>query len=485
MTEKLQDVDKVFDVAILGTGWGGLIAALQLIQTQRTVLLLKEKRFRPTYLREGYRFLPFSNFSEKRIPVSLLRKILPSSDLLDREKVEQPAKPQIFYQVILPNARIDLYRDPSLFQREMKREFPTEWRQIESFYGEMDRIKKVVDQAKKREKNSISFPIHSGFSIKEWLSSEGRLKREWNRWLSAFSVEFNQLIQLQMVFNGNLCPGPFPISLASYLLRMDEKDREEKGIDLEMLTQGVLERYNRSGGRIEEIEGVEKVEMNRRKGFHLFLKGREGSVQSRFLILNIPLHRCASLLGKRGEVLSKWQEKIQPRYVMIPFFLGVRERGIPVGMKDRLVSVLDLERPWEGGNLLLISMSEKGDERQAPEGKRALTAQALLPFGKWDRDHIPILREGVMNHLKHLFPFLENHLEFFDQTWVEDQKDCWSYPHFLFETHSAFKWRKGVVPLRMSKGLFFSGKENFPYLGLEGEILGGILLGRKMMELVQ
>jgi hypothetical protein len=39
-----------------------------------------------------------------------------------------------------------------------------------------------------------------------------------------------------------------------------------------------------------------------------------------------------------------------------------------------------------------------------------------------------------------------------------------------------------VVPAQLSKNLYFVGKENFPYLGLEGEILSGRLVGKKLLE---
>jgi phytoene dehydrogenase-like protein len=166
--------------------------------------------------------------------------------------------------------------------------------------------------------------------------------------------------------------------------------------------------------------------------------------------------------------------------MMIPFFIGIREKAIPVGMGDLLVSILDLEKPYEEGNLLLLSLSRKRDETQAPEGKRALTVQSLLPFGKTGSNALSELEEGVMKHLQYLFPFLQNHTEFIDRKWADDQMDCWSYPHYLFKTDSVFQWRRGMVPTRISGRLYFTGKENFPQMGLEGEILSGLKAGEEI-----
>lgn len=64
-----------YEVIVLGSGLGGLIAAALLARKRRSVLLLKEKAYQTSYQRDGYRFTPFSNFSEKRLRPSLLQGI--------------------------------------------------------------------------------------------------------------------------------------------------------------------------------------------------------------------------------------------------------------------------------------------------------------------------------------------------------------------------------------------------------------------------
>ena len=91
-------------------------------------------------------------------------------------------------------------------------------------------------------------------------------------------------------------------------------------------------------------------------------------------------------------------------------------------------------------------------------------------------------QSGVLSHLRQLIPFLEKYTEFIDFEWGSEQVSRWSYPHFLFETASDFNWREGVIPTRLSGNLYFLGKENFPYLGLEGEILGGLLAAKQILQ---
>jgi hypothetical protein len=151
-------------------------------------------------------------------------------------------------------------------------------------------------------------------------------------------------------------------------------------------------------------------------------------------------------------------------------------------MKDHLISLLDLEKPYEDGNLLFLSMSPKGDKTRAPEERRALSVEGLIDAGKWDQTHLVNYQQKVMKHLCHLFPFLENYIEFADFQWVSDQFPKWSYSHFLYECASDFYWREGVVPIRMSKNIYFIGKENFPYWGVGGEVFSGLTVAQHILK---
>jgi len=471
---------KVFDVVILGAGLSGLIAATRLAKENRSVLLLKEEGFRSSHTRDGYRFVPYSNFSEQQIQTRLLKKISPPTDHRENQKKGDKPEQEVSFQVILPKARIDLYRERSLLQREWRREFPEELNQIENFYAELERIKEILKKVKSKAPSGSHFPIWNRSFLKRWLSFDGLPAGGTDKWLSSFSPEFKKFIELQMISQGNLHSDSFSIPLVSHLLLNDTGSEWGESVDLEKVTQGMIEKFIQSGGSVEDIEGVEKVQTKGRGEFSLSIKGDEKIFRSRSLVLNSPLHCLSNLFGKKGKALSRWGKKIRPRYVRVPFFLGIRERVIPVGMRNSLVSILNLPKPYEGGNLLFLSLSRKGDENQAPEGKRALTVQSLMSYGGSQKDSISDLQDGVINHLKHLFPFLENHIEFIDRKWADDQIDRWSYPNFLYEVDSDFQWRRGIVPIRISKNLYFSGRENFPYLGLEGEMISGWLVGEEI-----
>jgi prolycopene isomerase len=479
------------EVVVLGSGLGGLVAATLLSKNNHSVLLLKEKGYLSSYATQGYHFIPFSNLSEKCLKPGLVRKISQTLGLSflvgtredgKQAKVASDKSYHPAFQVLLPKSRIDVVPQRSEFQREWTREFPKEVVQIEGFYQEIDRIQDLFRKGDGKNKApGFSFPLDERSFVKKMFSSDPFPNEEMDKKLLLFSREFREFIRLQMISWGNFFPGRFPIGLAAHVL-FDQMNESNSDIDIEKLEKEILNQFSRSGGRIEEIDRVKEIKTWRRKGFALSLEGNPGVFRSQFLIVNSPLHRISPFLGKKGRGLLKWGKKIKPLYVMTPLFFGVHEKVIPVGMKDHLISLLDLDKPYGDGNLLFLSLSPKGDKTRAPEERRALTVEGLMDAGKWDQTDLASYQQKVMKHLYRLFPFLENYIEFFGFQWASEQSPKWSYPHFLYESGSDFSWRRGVVPLRMSKRIYFVGKENFPYWGVGGEILGGFTVAQRILK---
>jgi len=391
------------------------------------------------------------------------------------------SKQRSTFQVVLPKARIDVFPQRSLSQKEWNREFPKEVVQIEGFYNELDHIQHLLQKVNWKKKSPVSFPFRQRSLITKILSFDPFPNEGVDKKLSLFSREFREFIQLQLISRGNFYSDRFPLSLATQVL-FDGTNELNSDIDSEKLEKEILNQFLRSGGRIEEIDRVKEINLGWRKEFTLTSEGNPAVFRSQFLIINSPLHRVSPFLGKKRKGLLKWEKKIKPIYMMIPLFLGVHEKVIPVGMKDLLISILDLGKPYDDGNLLFLSLSPKGDETRAPEGKRAVTVESLMDVGKWEQTHLADYQQGVMKHLYHLYPFLEHYIEIVDFQWVSDHVPKWSYSHFLYESTSDFHWREGVLPMRMSRNIYFVGKENFPYLGLGGEVFSGLTAAQHILK---
>jgi len=481
------------EIIIVGSGLGGLVAGALLSKRNHSVLLLKERGYQRSHRAKGYRFIPFSSLSEKLINTTLLQKasqtlnlpfltIFPEGRRQDKSNLNIQ-KQKVAFQVIFPKARVDLYSQPSQYQRELSREFPKEVSPIGGFYKEMEDLQHLLMEMKIKEGLWSLFPLRPRSLVKRWLPFQLISKEGIDERLLPFSTEFRQFIQLQLSSWGNLFLNRFSLALAAYVLLYHETTGELiSGLDIEELEEKILREFVQAGGRVEEIEKVEQIRKKWRRGFIVSLEGDRRVFESKLLILNSPLHRLSGLMDGREKRLSRWEKRIQPRYVLLPLLMGIREKVIPVGMRDLLISVLDLEKPFDGGNFLLLSLTPKGDETNAPEGRRALTVESLLLLEDWDRTSLAEHQKSVIRHLGHLFPFLDRYIDFTDFDWANEQIPHWSYSHFIYKTDSKFHWREGVVPTRISKNLYFIGKENFPYLGLEGEVLSGFMAAEQILK---
>jgi phytoene dehydrogenase-like protein len=468
------------DVIILGSGLGGLTAAALLSRKGVSVLLLREKSSESSFVRDGYHFVPFSNFSERIVRPEILKwlsqalPLSPSSSASggtgQPRRKSSSSKDRVAFQAILPNSRIDLFEDRRKLLKEWEREFPKEVTQLDEFHHRMDLLVQKLKEGKP-ELNVWPFCVSEsrGFFTR-WLSSDPPLD------LSSFSREFRQFIRLQLISWGNFMTDEFPDPLAASLLSGIRSSLPFPASASEDLKRRILAALIDRGGSVEEIDGIKEATIHWRAGVTIISGEDQKEFRSRLVIMNAPLHRMAEVPGTLSKKLSRYGRRIKPGYVSIPLFLGLQEKVIPVGMRDLLVSIADLEKPYEGGNILFISLSPAGEEREAPEGKRAVTVQSLVPMEKLDRTSLMDHQRMVMEHLSRLIPYLDRYTDFVEFDWTLDQVSRWSnwgYPHFFYEISSDFRWEEGILPVRLSRGVYLSGKEGFPYLGLEGEMMSG------------
>jgi phytoene dehydrogenase-like protein len=478
------------DVILLGCSVGNLVAGTLLSRGRLSVLLLKEQGYPAPVTYSGYRFVPFGSFSEKIWTTRFVKRLfhdlhLPIPTHLQKETAQTRGGgdlpgDRVTFQIILPGARIDLFHEPARMEREWRREFPGEVSQIEKLFTEVGDAASRLKEERKGKRSRPFFPLRLPSFLKMFQPSERLLD------LSPFSEEFQTCARLQLLAWGNLIPTQVSMSLASYLLSTRDRGEWMSDVDLEAWRERVFQEFLRVGGRVEEIDVVEEISKRWGKGFAMRLGGDRRIVRSQALILGVPLQRVVTLPGTWGRRLAKMGKCISPRYILYPLFIGVRAKGIPVGMRERLISIQNLTEAYDKGNLLLLSLSPKEDTNGAPQGGRALTVESLISWEKYEREwsqaDLDQHRDGVLKHLYHLMPFLENHIEFLEVDSGREWISHWSYPHFLYESSSQFHWRDGLIPCKIGKKLYVIGRQNFPHLGLEGEVLSGLMAAHEILK---
>ena len=191
------------EILVLGSGLGGLVAGALLTQKGHSVLLLRERGYQPSYAIQGYHFVPFASFSEKRLRHEFLKSISQTMDLPlltgpreeshPIETTSEKSQEKATFQVILPKARINVFPQRSLSQMEWKREFPEEVAQVGRFYDELDQIQHLFQKVN-GSKNSISFfPFRQTPFIRNIFSFRSFPKERVDEKLFPFSRSFKKI----------------------------------------------------------------------------------------------------------------------------------------------------------------------------------------------------------------------------------------------------------------------------------------------------
>jgi len=409
-------MDGPFHLAIVGVRFPQLALAALLAKRGRRVLILEERKGvppQPEERVEGYLFrkrpAPLFGLDEEGILRHLLDEV-GIGHLLVREAY--PANP-VSYQVVLPRHRLDVPRDRMALEEQIAREFPGKRAAFGAFYRECDRL------ADTWYKGFTEVGPLEGRSPFTWAHLKGRLAvlsaaKRLAAGPSRFGLDTGEparFLALQQHFLGSYplpdppspfsSPPPLALALVHAIARRGTFQERDGTASLASL---LITRFLEYGGAIEFGARVEAVEGWRaRQGFPIRLAGGE----TRFARVLATTESVGERLGVKGRVPGGPPGPAP--LVPLRFYLGMRDRYVPVGMADNLF----VEREGDGGPLglkaLHLALSPRGS-KMAPEGCRSLTVTALVP-----PDRLAARREvgearaldDLVHGLQDVIPFLD------------------------------------------------------------------------------
>ena len=233
------------------------------------------------------------------------------------------------------------------------------------------------------------------------------------------------------------------------------------------------------GGRIKVLESFDTIRVEKsEKELRVYTKGEKNPILSRVFIGDIPFVRLRGLFTKAfsGRRWMVRAERLWPEYFVFSLHLGVDVGGIPVGLGNYVVSLRDLNVPDAHGNLLMVSVGPEGVD--APPGKRSITANTFIPVsnGKTGTTGTRGITGAILEHLSEVLPFLDRSIRVIDEGSCQDRyRSGWNNSDIVYGTTFSFCVGNAILPIvTPMEGLFLACRENFPYLGFEGEILSGM-----------
>ena len=466
-----------FDVVILGSHVGGIMAGALLTKKGFSVLMLEEK-VKARSARGKYRFRRFSNLSELVVSRTLVEGVYGLLDLRV-ERGEFSARRDLGCQVLLPGHRVDISPHRANLLEEIRREFPRDFEFIETLYARVEGkdwlgpiLMTLGDE-----------PPFIG-QIRRWFAHEYRAlcDKRVSTILTSHGGDraFNRFIDVQMKSMSYILVDDPPFALASHLLGILLKD--EAYTDM-VNSRGFMDRIKgemaRGGGRIKALDSFGTIRVEKSGGeFRVYTNGERNPFLSRVFLGDIPFARLRGLFPKAfsGRGWLERAERLWPEYFIFSLHLGVDGGGLPVGLGDCFMSLRDLNGPDANGNLLMVFVGPEGVD--APPGKRSVTANAFVPVtnGKTGTTGTEGVAGAILSHLSEVAPFLDRSIRvIYDQPSQERYQSEWNNGDIIYGTTSSFRVGDAILPtVTPMEGLFLACRENFPYLGFEGEILSGM-----------
>lgn len=340
-----------FDVAVIGSGLAGLVAAAYLAKKGKKVFLTdpgaEPGGLVAAFHEQGYCFpvLPALSYGfEQRGPYQHLFAHLG----IPLREHQRPS----YYQVVLPDRRITVSSDVPTTVDELRREFPREIDSIVQVYRE---AKEIAEAGSKRR----LYSFHARWRSAKAILPADKITRE----LMAF-------FDLQALFFYGVPALRLP--LASFATMLDSPP-------------------GRIAGGYHGLAAILRDEVCRLGGDCAFGEA--------WPELQIRSNRIAAL-GMRDRVVEP--HRVLLNTAMGPslqtIYLGVREEGLPVGMKDAVLSLSDYDHPRD---LDVVAVASPDDGGTAPHGMKPLTA-TFINFDQQREKH-----DVLMERVHAIIPFLK------------------------------------------------------------------------------
>lgn len=400
---------KHYDVVVLGVGLGTLSAAALLARRSWRVLVIGNGHRKATYEYDGHVLArrPFTFLSATSPAWGRVLVELAQSQTFRRRLA--PLDPM--FQVLGPDHRLDIPPDPSLFTREIEREFPAVRRVIDDLYTELAKVNARTDAA--FERDAVWPP--GGF----WERREtGRVLATLPYldgaadFLAEFPIghPFRDVVTTSARFASDLAEGEPPFAVARLHGAWTRGTSHLAGGE-EELVDFLVERIRAHGGDVRFSERAASLVHKGGKVCGVLVDGDEFPVGATFVVANAPSSRLLELAPAfappRESIVAV--EPAEQRFVVslvaasagIPKALATDAFVLPRGDASRAVRLQRMASPAAGTELLV--------------------AETILPSMAPLDDAREAVLETVLAHL----PFLERHLVLCDSP--HDGRPLWDF----------------------------------------------------------
>jgi phytoene dehydrogenase-like protein len=412
--------DAYYNVIVVGTELPGLISAAILAKQGYRVLVVGHESHTNCYKHEGYPFIRrpwlFSGFETSTVIKKVFADLSLSLEMHNRPKPFSP-----FYQVVLPGHRIDVVGKEERFKRELRREFPADTAQIQTFYQQVraqnEKLSQVFDTGSVLPPQGF-FEQRAHKKVTDEAFNGGVVDP-----LKAFPEghPFRAFVLGPMLM-GTACS----VSPYSALQVIRSTTHLSHGLfdiegNIDALKHIFIEKVKGNCGDYREKVVVERCVVKRGSIREIVVRDRREVIGCDVLICNMDVKRFFNLVPQEDQK-QRFHLKIhelQPTHLLYTVNFALRASAIPQGMGQHVITVRDASKPLENENLMLLCVDPAGlpepelDARVVSASVR-LNARQVRPTIDNIEAHTNRIVEGVCD----VIPFFHENLLAQGTSWV-------------------------------------------------------------------
>ncbi len=462
---------QVYDVVVLGSRFGGVLAGALLAKRGHRVLQIATDGWFGRYVDGGLR-LPFApSFSPPVKATPAFHAALEELGLLtDVGRTIEPYPEGL--QVLLPRARLQLFREEPARTDELKREFgEAAPALVDAFAG--------LEALEERSWGVVSRrPLPADGVFEGWAVS--RVAREAGD-LLAGPLPFGEghplgAALLQLRDFASFLDGPqSPLAFARTVAPLLRAPHRYPGGKEELVAQ--LRASIRShGGDVLGDTGqpvtVEELLVDGGRFAGVKVAGAPTPYRARACIAT-DAAAVAALVpeSRRSRKLAALAETVRPSRALLAVNLVLAEDGVPPGLADLALAVATGKNP----SPLLLQVDPAQNDHGPVAGLWTVTVAAPFPAASLaDRAGIERAVASLRVAVEEYLPFHERHLKAISVPALAAGGGVCP-PHRLVENGRPGRLGiEGLPPMAPIRRLLFAGPEVLPGLGFEGEVLTGV-----------
>ncbi|MBX0357972.1 NAD(P)/FAD-dependent oxidoreductase [Halobacillus sp. Nhm2S1] len=490
----------IYDVGVVGAGFGGLAAAASLAKKGMKVAVFEASNelggSAGKFERNGYRFQSGATLGMGFEEGGVLRR------LFDQLNIDPPAMTLLdtIMDIHMPDRTIHYFRERSRWYEEIQRVFPTQSSAIQAFYDEVYRVGAVVDQL------TEDLPVFPPRTFKDFMHFVPLVKKEALKLLPFMNQTVEERLKkydlhnhrlFRVFLNGELMDSVqtsveyCPAFLGYAALQTFHKGAYAVHGGLAAVAERLASFIKDSGSDLYMRHPIHKVEKN--GGHFEFHTKRDRVFRAQKVLLNNSVHNfhdtVSKDMGKQSYIKALKEEKRDSWGAFI--IHGGVDGEVFEGEDAVYHQFIDPQKPDDlhDGGQFLMSLSDPQDSMMAPPGKRSLTISTHTSISPWwnseqyeaDKEH---MKNRLLETVDFYFPSFKEKLDIVlpgtpitFQKWLRRKygKVGGYTPTGKYSWLNSYSIRTGIPDV------YQCGDTVFPGAGTLGVTLSGMTAAKEMM----